>query len=417
MLKPNSFPWQTWTTGDTITATDWQNLVDAIKNADRKPMGSQFYKNYWYLRNTKDLHTGGGYVGLLSGNTTGSIDNTVTVLNNQGIKCLVNSTATGFYNGFYHSGLSWNLLSFNDGSTVASNKAAIVVAIYVSDVTKFSNLYIQLGSDSSNYYAYSYTSASLQNGWNVKSFRISGMSSVGSPPALTAITYFSMFTYNGVNGLNSYWIMDNFMLMRTNTIDNEAYSMQQSDGDDTVWADDIPRYGYWYMQALDSGTGWGYTGFIRPSSTVTRRVLDLDTQLHRNFYAKIVLACKNAGKTMSVVWYVDVDNYIEAYIESDTLYVSKCVAASVTTKSVALGASLTRNSQVTMLAWKEGDHFSIMVVTMGVTKVLECSHISTSEGVVAVGMPVAGAISFVYNWIVSHNPNQIMETISNDVVV
>ena len=417
MLLPNTYPWQAWNTGDTITATDWQNLVDAVNNADLKPMASQFYKDYWLLRNCKDLHTGGGYTGVLSGNTTGSIDTTYSVLNNQGVKCTVNSTATGFYNGFYHSGLSWNLLALNDGSTAASNKIAVVVAFYCSDISKFTNLYIQLGSNSSNYYLYSYGVAGLQNGWNVKSFRLSGMSSTGSPPAMTSISYFSMFTYNSVSGLNSFWIMDHIQLMRVNTADSEAYSMQQSDGDDVVWADDIPRYGYWFLNALDqSATAWGNAGIIRPTSTVTRRVIDLDAQVHRTFYAKVVLACKNAGKTMSILWYVDVDNYIEAYIDGSVLYLSKCVAASVTTKSIALGVTLTKNSQVTFVVWKEGNHFTVKVDTMGVMGFLECSHISTSEGVVSTGMPVAGAISYLYNWVVSHNPALIMETINDGYV-
>lgn len=418
MLAPNKYPWQTWNTGDTVTAADWQKLVDAVKNADRKPMCSEFYRNYWYLRNTKDLHTGGGYSNYMSSYTTLSIDSTYPVLNNQGVKSLVNSTSYPFYNGWYQTGLSWNMLAFNDGSTTTYDKVSAVISLYFSDVSKFTALYIRFGSNTSNYYQYSYSAASLQNGYNIKAFDLNACSTTGSPPAWSAITYFEIWTYNNVNSNATYWIMDHLQIMRNDTTDIEPYSMQQSDGDDTAWTKDIPRYGYWFQNAIDaSGTTWPSPGFIRPSSTVSSRVLDLDEQLHRSFYAKVVLGCKIAGKTMSVRWEVDANNYIQTYIDGDTLYLSKCVAGGVTTKSVALGISLTKNAQVTYTVWKEDTHFVVIVAITGMNpKILECSHISTDEGVVTTGMPVANAISFLYAWVVSHNPALIMATISNDYV-
>jgi len=412
MLAPNKLPWQAWSTGDTITATIWQNLYDAAKNADKKPSSSQFLKDYWYLRNCKELLYGDDYTAALSGNTTLSIDSTLAVLNDTGVKCLVNSAATSFYNGFYKSGLSWDLLSFNDGSTATSDQVAGVIAFYISDVSKFTNLYLQLGSDSSNYYSASYSSGSLQNGWNLKAFGLSSLGTVGSPPAFDSISYFSMYTYNNVSGLNSYLILDHFMIMRNDPVDGNPYSLQQSNGiaSPETWTDDIDRYGFWFSQAEDTATNWGRSGITRITSTVTLRAFDIDAQLHRNFYAKVSLACKNAGKTMSIVWYVDSDNYIEAYVDSNTLYITRVASASSSTKSVALGASIVKNAQVDLFAWKEEDHFGFRVETMGVTKILEHNHISTSEGYVAMGLPVAGAISFVYNWEVSHNPFQAQES-------
>jgi hypothetical protein len=410
MLVPNGLPWQAWSTGDTITATIWQNLYDAAKNADKKPSSSQFLKDYWYLRSCKELLLGDDYTGVLSGNTTISIDSALAILNDTGVKCLVNSAATSFYNGFYKSGLSWDLLSFNDGSVVTSDKVAGVIAFYFSDISKFTNLYLQLGSDSSNYYSAVFTSGSLQNGWNLKAFSLSSMGTVGSPPDFDNISYFSMYTYNNVSGLNSYLILDHFMIMRVSPTSTSPYSLQQSDCNDTVWTEDIARYGFWFSQAEDTATNWGRSGITRITSTTTLRAFDIDAHTHRNFYVKVSLACKNAGKTMSIVWYVDSDNYIEAYVDSNTLYITRVVAASSATRSVALGASIVKNAQVDLFAWKEGSHFGFRVETMGVTKILEYSHISTSEGYIAMGLPVAGAISFVYNWEVSHNPFQAQES-------
>jgi hypothetical protein len=412
MLGPNEYPWQAWNTGDTLTASDWQNMADSTKQADKKPMHSEMFRNYWYLRHTKEVHTGGSYTAVKDAKTTGSIDSTLGLLDNNSIKCTVNSTSFPFNNGFYHTFASNNMLTFMDGVSTDAYWVTALVGFYISDVTKFSNLKFRLGTDGSNYYQYSFSAGSLIDGYNLKGIDLTACSQVGSP-SWTNITYIEAFQEITSNANGSYWAFDHMQIMRY-TDEHNVYPLIQSNGDDSAWTADIPRFGYFFHMAVCSALPWPSPGMIRISSAVVPRVWDLDANTHRSFYCRTFMACKVAGKSMSLRWEVDDNNYIETYVDANTLYLKKCVAGSITTKSKSIGISLAKNANFGFTVWKEDTHFVIMMTNVSMNPcILECSHISTSEGTVCMGSPVAGAISFLYGWTVSHNPGaSISQTVT-----
>lgn len=81
------------------------------------------------------------------------------------------------------------------------NNAYLFFQVYLPNASGFTNVKYRFGSDSSNYYEYTFTTNymgdAFQNGWNQLGTAWSNFTTVGSPD-ITAITYIrTLFTYDG----------------------------------------------------------------------------------------------------------------------------------------------------------------------------------------------------------------------------
>lgn len=419
MLVEGKFPWKDYNTGDTVTESEFQNIVDGVKNADKRPLAIDLYKEYLQDRNVKEISSAtAGAATRMDAWTTLTDDATYATLNNASYKCLVNTTSYPFYNGFSITG-TWNFLQMDDGKSYSNNYIVGLIAFYVSDITKFERLRIRFGTNPSNCYQLSFEAASLQTGYNLKALDISAVTTIGSPPALTAITYIDVWMYVNTNALNAFWCFDHLQLQLINTEDEEPWPLQVNDScDDATRTDLINRCGYWYMMSRDVlGIAWSKSGFIRPTSTIALRTFDLSNELYRDFFCKMTIGCKTVGKTNSIVWYVDANNYVECYVNSNTMYCNKCIAGTVTTTSKATGLTLVKNNYPDLMMYKINGHVLFAIKTSATLwKWIDCYHPSTEVGYVTTGQPIA-TINILYNWVVSHYPNAMISTNNDSLVI
>lgn len=130
---------------------------------------------------------------------------------------------TGSYIGMYKTVSSMDLTEFDDASASGTSDL-IVFLVYISDISYFTSLYINLGDDDSNLYYYDF-SGSLSNGWNQIAVAKSAFSTLGSPTGWDDITYILIDGYTTDNASGEYIASKYLQLVKVTDFTSYAGNM------------------------------------------------------------------------------------------------------------------------------------------------------------------------------------------------
>lgn len=419
MLNNGSFPWKNWSTGELVTETDFQNIHDSVSLNDKIPFWLKSYENYFWYRNTKDIHTMSAWSGAV-GTTTVTLDTASALTNDLSIRSTVNGTAGNFWCGFYNDPWSTqNMLSLNSGETLTADEMFVSFSFYIDDITKWQGVRFRFGQDTSNFYLISFDVSELQNGWNLKVRRLSSAYTNNSPTGWTNIDYFYCYAIGINSNINgAFWIVDQITLIRPN-VDDYPFSIQIGDGQtigSEVWRDLATNMSY-FTTLTNEYYANQEIGMIRPNSAITQRWLSLDNNNYKEFYTKCWMRCKSQGKSNSLIWYYDSLNYAQTYVDNSIFYLDVCVGGVTTTKTATLDTTLLKNwnfgiyfykVQNTFIAEIQGEHVK--------PKVLTGYFAPTYEAKVYFGTPTIHGISFIRDWVISNKPTNLCRSNIIDII-
>lgn len=367
-------------------------------------------KRYYYEHNTKTIEV---FDDNTDWSTSGSItksDDTVNYqINFNSVKMLENdNTAGNIY--IYRTISSIDLTTFNDGSS-SSSSDFISLVLYISDYTKFTDIYLKLGSGASNYYQIQVDVDYYigRSGWVILYFKKSEFTDV-SGPGWDNITFIRIETPTDTGGLNEYVSVQLLQLVRADPDDSDKCNPFQSYIDGS-YVNDLTPSEPWSIVQDNSINKLVMVEFEQYDFTNNQYGLIVMEDVI-NFVYKARLYPKSATQgILSFTWRVNDENYLEFYIQNNAIHVRAREAGSTTYYDLSLTNNLTENRMVDVLVEKYSQGFKFWIDQGGEsTKRIEgTTTISAdSEGDLYFGHYSTSQLSVINDFTISHNSNCLL---------
>lgn len=344
-----------------------ENKISEIDEELRRSSTFKFseYKDSFFQRNTKEIESFQDYSEWTASSATLSNDTTNKVMNRQSVKVLEPDNTSGWL-GMYKTITSLNLATFQNGES-SSTSDVILIVFYISDIAALTTVQFKLGNDNSNNYSIAWAAASLATGWNIKAVKKSAFTTNGTPSGWNAIVYIRCEWVSNANQINKYVSFQYAQLVR----DDSAYTgypnaFQLNTG--TAFSNVFSIIEDYYILYRDSK--YNITGIAKLNPVNDEDCLYLCYAGH-SFMSKFKMICTNAGNSQSVVWKNDDNNYIEAYISSNTLYLYSLNAGTPSTKSIALKTNLNLGDEFNIYLEKNVYTTRVILEHLGEYQILE----------------------------------------------
>jgi hypothetical protein len=360
------------------------------------------YVDYYFQRNFKEIENFSA-VSEFSEDVAGSMtnDTTYNVIGKNSVRITEPDASAGTL-GIYKTVLL-NLEKFNDGS-VSSADDKITCIIYVSDKTKVNYVQIKLGTNSTNFRYARVLSAALSNGYNTIDVAKSDFVDFGAPPDWDTIIY-ARFDYVSTASATAAYVTFIYCGMyRENGGYNESFQRYMGAG--TGWVSSFTVNIDWFLLVYCEKIHRSGTFFANPSETNNAIQLYSDVI---NFICKFEWYCKTAGELPSMIWYVDANNYVKAYVSSSTLYMYLHQGGVGTTISSAFTNALAKNERVVIMFDKSSQTCRVTCKKEGELEKIceyETSITATDEGAVCIGATGATSYGLLTDFVCSHMENQ-----------
>lgn len=303
--------------------------------------------------------------------------------------------------GVYKTITAMDLTEYNFG--YAEDNDYIVVSVYLSDVTKFEDIYIRLGDDSSNYRFFTLSTGDMDTGWNIEYLRKDYWSTTGSPSALfsnVAYVFFGAITYASASG--EYCVFDICTMGRRDSSYLDSNPFFFDDGTGTL--DEQP-----YIVSNTGSLVYNDTKIMRQAWMLN----DADSFPTMNevlctvnsFCLQAEIFCKNDGYAGAVQWYVDTSNYFLISVQSDTLLFYQYVSGSGSTVASTSLSGLVKNDRVLLDIEKQGTLFRVSLTVDGDAVYYLDYNTTIVDSAGCVGFTRANTSDFyaVTNFTVGHN--------------
>jgi hypothetical protein len=252
---------------------------------------------------------------------TQSVDAVNYKLGSQSLKILENDNTGGWLSSS-RSGMSLDFSKLNNGETSGTSDY-VYICVYISDITKVhaDGLNIDLGADVSNYYSAAITIAgySLVTGWNFIKVLKSSFTPTGGPDWAN-IAYMEIYWQSADNAINAYVSFQLIQLYKKDP-DSAAPNAMQRFGARNF----AKNSGEWFV-GLESGEI--VVRDLNPTLTgITATAASLlGTKAYTNFTAYMKQTIKTVNNASQLVWEIDANNRIGAYLSAGVLYLFTTVA-------------------------------------------------------------------------------------------
>lgn len=392
-----------------INDVNLQAAWDVIEDTDNelrrsKTINSKDLLDYFYNVNCKEVDNFTNESEFTAwASTTLSNDTTNNCMGKNAVKTLENDNVAS-YVGMWKDTYSLDLTKFNDGS--ASDTSDIIMcAFYVSDISKINNVTYKLGDDNANNYNITFSAATLVPGWNIKRPRKSAFSTTGAPSGWDDITYCVFQYYSIVTSQNAYITWQYCALYRED-VDYPLYynPFQKYYGSVTGWVNIFLIMGDYFALYLDEAIN--KIGIIKINPADAEDNLYLGSQDYTNFISKWEFYCKKAGYLPSIVWRVDADNYAEAYISANVLYLDVYEGGVLDSSSDALEVNIDLNDRVEFYFEKDLDTIKVILNT-GKEYLKIITHETTisdsSVGEIYLGSVGTSSYGLLTDFLISHS--------------
>ena len=413
------------TTTPALNQTNLNNAEDKIEDLDEELRRSKTfvlseYLRAFYQRNTKEIEIFDNSSDWTS-NPEGTISNDTTnyIINKQSVKLLEPNNTAGWV-GMYKSISSLNLTTFANGEA-SSTSDVIMIVLYISDIAAFQSLQVKLGDDNTNNYSIYYTSASLDTGWNILIPQKSDFTTNNSPSGWNDITYIRCEGYTNANYQNDYISFQFLQLIREDA-DYAGYGNPFQEYTGSAWDNKFAINSDYYTIYFDRTYNKLAISKLNPVNDETQLYLGYNNI--SSFIAKLQMICRDAGDTPSLTWYVDADNYIEVYVNSNTLTMYLYQAASGTTVSQALSTNISKGEEIEFYLEKNDSTVRLIAKHLGEIDILEATTTINDTGSIYLGGSGTASYGLVTDFTLSHtqgknlidtNPKTVIKQTSENV--
>jgi hypothetical protein len=406
-----NFPNLTWANGvaPAINEVNLQSAWDNIEAVDNELRRSQTLNakdllEYFFNVNCKEVDNFTDYAEYTAwASTTLSNDTTNNCMGKNAVKTL-ESDNTASYVGMWKNITAMDLTNFPDA---ASDTSDIVMCVfYISDVSKVDTVTYKLGTDNANNYNVTYAAATCATGWNVKRPKKSDFSTTGAPAGWNNITYIVFQWYSKVNSQNAYITFQYCALYREDATYANYYNMfQKYFGVTTGWVNQFEMTFDYFVLYVDEAIS--RLGILKVDPTDNENNLYLGSQEYTSFISKWEFFCKKAGYIPSIVWHVDANNYAEAYISANVLYLDVVQGGVLASQTSALSVNLLLNERVELYFEKDGDSIKVILNTNKESlKILtkETTIADDSVGYIYLGSAGTSSYGLLTDFLISSTP-------------
>jgi hypothetical protein len=273
---------------------------------------------------------------------------------------------------------SLNLAVFGDGS-VSTTDDYICFAVYISTVSLSyvsTGLLLRFFCDTKptaiNRFAYSIPKTSLSpDTWTMFAIPKTAFTIYGSPN-WSNITGFD-WVFEGAPSANAAFFVDAFQMVRRDPVEAKPNPFQTKINNTWVRLMDI-RSGHWYVGAETASATQITCRNLNPSND------NMSLQSNYPFAGSWQIdghsICKVANNIDGYGWYIDEDNYIQAYVDSGILYLVTCEGGIVS--NVLASLSIIANDKVHFRLNRQGSSVTLLVVKNGQMATSKALTIETS---------------------------------------
>lgn len=391
------------TSAPALNQTNLNNAEDKIEDIDEelrrsKTFSLSEYLRAFYQRSTKEIEIFDDSSDWTA-DPEGSLFDNVTsyIMNTQSVRLLEPNNTAGWI-GMYKSKSSLNLETFINGEA-SSTSDIIMIVFYISDVAAFQSIQVKLGDDNTDNYSVYYSSASLSTGWNILIPQKSDFTTNNSPSGWNDITYIRCEAYTNANFQNDYINWQFLQLIREDS-DYPGYGNPFQEYTGSAWQNIFSINSDYYTIYFDRAYNKLAISKLNPSNDETQMYIGYTYTF--SFIAKLQIICRNAGDTPSLTWWVDIDNYIEVYVNSNTLTMYLYQASSGTTVSQALSTNIIKGEEIEFYLEKDDSTVRLICKHLGQCDVLEATTTITDYGSIYLGSSGTSSYGLVTDFVLTH---------------
>jgi hypothetical protein len=392
-----------------------ESKLDEIDNFLESMANNYRFKNlkeYFWNRNCKQIEQfdvkddwtaiAGTTLNVNSENRTGNAD--ITFRDSDDIAGTI---------GLYRTITSIDLTKFND-ETSSSSDDIIDLCIEIHSHAFFDDITLKLGTDSGNYYYYTWA---VDEDWRVNFHAKKGdFNTVGAPAGWDDITYVRVECTTTAGSSTHYNVLLLLMMYR-NDVDNDGYPNPFQIYNGNTWENYLVQNATSWMLYFDFAVN--DLGMIRfndyndPDNKTSIKIFD---SIY-DFCFQSLHYHKNDGagghnNSVSIIWYVDSDNYIELCLNGSNLLLYAVEAGAATPTTIALENDLHTNEMFELVLEKKN---SRIIATC--KKLLERDKIieyetsidASTPGLLYFGNYGSNGLSYVVDYIISNENNYSMD--------
>jgi hypothetical protein len=390
----------------TVNPTTFQPMEDKIENIDNELAHSSNYrfedlKKYFWMRNCKEINMFDDYTDWTG--VGANVDNTNGAYTGNNDVYFADSDDTGSTIYMHDTVTSIDLTKFNDES--ASTTADVIcLSVFLSDYTFFNDLILKLGTDSGNYYSYTFTlTESSRVTFQAKK---SAFNTTGTPAGWDDITYIHIETVTEDNASSEFIACQALMMYRNDPVtDGQGQPFQNYSG--SSWSNFFtqstslwnlffdPAINDLGIQLLNDSNDTGIYNGIKIRSSVI------------SFNFKSIMYTNVNSYTNNMTWYVAADNYATAWIDNDDFTLLINEAGVPTDYTFTLNTTLSQGERLEIILEKNIDTIRATLIK-GNDRIAIHEHETTidseTEGDLYFGFDDAG-LCFIPDFIISNVSN------------
>jgi hypothetical protein len=329
--------WENGTTLlNTITMTKVTDAIKALDEIASRSLDINLFddRDYFYLRNMKMIEDFYANYTATNASTTLTYDTSIFCLNDRSTRVTENDNTISDVSCYRVD--STDLETFGDGSESTLDDF-IVIAVYISDKTKFNYISCILGENSTNFYYHIVDidgNANVANGWNVFKFKKSDFLLSGSAwsGGWGTCPYHRIDARSVANAQNEYCCFQWMGMVRVDPDDaDDCNIFQKYDGNNfnNVFINSDDKF---YITHIDFTYGGLESPAIVNLLPYNLNVNELLLKENvKNFFGKFYWVNKKANYLPMITLFYDSNNFLSIYLENSVLKLYKKIDGVVTT--------------------------------------------------------------------------------------